>query len=450
MDGTASTYSGFVVVLDEPARNDWLESRRGEAVFENVEWRFTDALSAPDWHPKALEVCFLSFGGSTLDLAALATRGRKVANAKYAVTYSHFVDLGALPFPVVEATLGNQLRQHFVRSSTGRGSRVPPQTWAGLLAAAMALRPAIASDLERLVRLREEGTRHLRGNGIPQLAMERDAVGIALEIFGADRRGILSSWAPGGAVGTAAPLAPFLAGLRASRMREDQMLTHDARTFPGWALIAQHQVGTATFQKRDGEYLTIYNVNRTTIENALGVDLVYYNHRYDAYVMVQYKRLLRDGRSDGDPVFRLSGGSYETELEKMRQFVSANPVPQCDRPDRYRLEPAAFYLKLCEAETLTPLSGDLIKGMYVPLPYWEALLASGVLVGRRGGLSVSFRNMRRHLPNGSFVQLVQDGWIGSRGTTSDAITRMIRTRLEEGVSVLLAVTGQLRPTETSD
>lgn len=269
--------------------------------------------------------------------------------------------------------------------------------------------------------------------------MERDAVGVALDIFGADRKRVLSSWSsPPEAAG---PVPPFLARLNSAYLREEQMLLHDARTFPGWELVEQHQVGTATFRK-GGEYLTIYNVNQTTVEGALGVDLVYYNYRYDAYVLIQYKRLLRERSPQGEPVFRLSSGDYHVELERMRRFAAANPVPACGSPDGYRLEPAAFYFKLCEADTVTPFSGDLIKGMYIPLPYWEVLLSSGALAGPRDGLRVSYATARRHLANQSFIHLVQDGWIGSRGTTSASITRVISERLSEKTSVLLAISGR--------
>jgi hypothetical protein len=37
--------------------------------------------------------------------------------------------------------------------------------------------------------------------------------------------------------------------------------------------------------------LTVINVNRSGVEHALGVDLVYYNHEFDSYVLVQYKRM---------------------------------------------------------------------------------------------------------------------------------------------------------------
>lgn len=123
------TYSGYIIVFDEPRRNEWLLERqdtRGEA----RDWRFTDTLSAPDWRPKSAEVCFLSFGGKSLDFATLAERGNRVASAKYLVTFAHLLDLGAIPLADVEARISLRLARHLIRSSSGYGSRVPEKTWA--------------------------------------------------------------------------------------------------------------------------------------------------------------------------------------------------------------------------------------------------------------------------------------------------------------------------------
>src|SRR5258708_1945191 len=92
-DGIAVAYSGYVIVLDEESRSEWLLDRRewSEAYGEN--WQFTDALSAPDWKPKAVELCFLSFGGQQLDFVALARRGtQKGLSAKYIVRFSQALD----------------------------------------------------------------------------------------------------------------------------------------------------------------------------------------------------------------------------------------------------------------------------------------------------------------------------------------------------------------------
>ncbi len=47
--------------------------------------------------------------------------------------------------------------------------------------------------------------------------------------------------------------------------------------------------------------LTVVNVNRTSVERALGVDLLHYNHTYRSFVLVQYMEDEDGGRKSGLP-----------------------------------------------------------------------------------------------------------------------------------------------------
>ena len=65
--------------------------------------------------------------------------------------------------------------------------------------------------------------------------------------------------------------------------------------------------------------------------------------------------------------------------------------------------------------------------------------------GPRGGRRLTLDGMReRWLTNGSFVEMVGRGFIGSRDADSNAITRQIRAALEGERSVTLAVGGDAR------
>jgi len=84
--------------------------------------------------------------------------------------------------------------------------------------------------------------------------------------------------------------------LRQVALREDTMLFHDARTMPGWEEIDRHVIGATEFSNH-GKTLTVMNVNRRRLNGPLGVDLLYYHHRYQSFVLVQYKRMTLDGQS---------------------------------------------------------------------------------------------------------------------------------------------------------
>ena len=85
-------------------------------------------------------------------------------------------------------------------------------------------------------------------------------------------------------------------------------------------MVARDVAGVTVFEE-SGNQLTVINVNRTDVEHALGVDLVYYSHRFASFVLVQYKRMRRES---GQNVYRRP--SLKHELERMRALpVSRKP-----------------------------------------------------------------------------------------------------------------------------
>lgn len=85
--------------------------------------------------------------------------------------------------------------------------------------------------------------------------------------------------------------APKLKSLQPIRFIEDNAIAKDVRSsLSGYSLELDSLTGKALFEK-NGEYLEIYTANRTTLEQALGVDLIYINLTRKNTVMVQYKML---------------------------------------------------------------------------------------------------------------------------------------------------------------
>ncbi len=156
------------------------------------------------------------------------------------------------------------------------------------------------------------------------------------------------------------------------------MLEHDAQVFGDWAKGVHFQGGWIEFGK-DNHRLTVMNVNREGVEHVLGVDLVYFHHTYQSYVLVQYKRLDRDseGRACYYPT---SDNQLQKELSLMRQIQSTADAT-VGIPGTYRLHSGPCYLKLCPPVVLDPYSADLIKGMYIPLDYWDHLLNCDATLG---------------------------------------------------------------------
>ena len=106
---------------------------------------------------------------------------------------------------------------------------------------------------------------------------------------------------------------------------------------------------------------------------------------------------------------------------------------------KYRLDPSCCYLKLCWPTTREFHAGDIVQGMYFPLAYWDLLVRSPVARGKQGGIRVRGNTVGRRLNRSAFVGLVQDGWIGSRGVTTDALENAIRSALAAKRSLILAM-----------
>lgn len=423
-----SEYGGFLFLIDEERR-----ASRVRITIER-EGTFTDAISVADLDAKGAEVFLISLGDDSVSHAALAHRGRAIVTGKSVVRFTNFVAL-VPPVSLVEIVRGLDpgLRSHFVRASSGIGSRVPPKTWQGVMEALKRLRPGSAAGLDGLERLREMGPSLLARPGVEVLAEEKDAINFALRASGFEKEGVID-WSP--PVDEDMTLPPYVRGLSGVRLIEDQMLAHDAGVFGDWERLKPAHVGTVTFRK-GRERLTVTNVNRHLVERTLGVDLFYYHYKYQSYVAVQYKRMKSGG---GGPIFRLNDETYEKELRRMRRYEEVLRGASRRLPFElkdYRLHPGTAYFKLCPGEPIDPASTDMIKGMYIPLEYWEALLASPKIVGEQGGRGMTFDNVGRYFNNTLFIELVQAGWVGSSIGGTEVMTELIAAALE-GDSVLLA------------
>ena len=405
---------GVLYILD--ADSEWVDER---ADYRDA---FTDTVPR-EWKLSQLELCLLSPYGESISHVCLISRSEMVATLKRRV---RFTDIVALDDPIAFDTIEGELR-HLYRNVEARrsyGGTIPPRTWDALLATIKRLRPDDAAEIERLEQLVREPRPVFRGRGGEILALEKDALGLALMAAEIDRSPLLT-WRE-----QRQPVS-FLRGLTLRAPIEDRLIDYDASVFGDWDLVARDATGVTVFEE-SGNQLTVINVNRTDVEHALGVDLVYYSHRFSSFVLVQYKRMRRES---GQSVYR-PDRSLEAELERMRALpVSRKPS---DDPGQYRLHPGSCYLKLCPDGDFRPREGELIRGMYLPIDFWDELIAAETLLGGRRGVAVTFENAERHLNSSLFAALVRDGWIGSRVESTDLLQLVVEELLEQGHSVTLA------------
>lgn len=338
-------YSGFLVVVDE--------TQRAAAVRETIErdFHFSDVVSTADWHPKEYEIALLAIGDRSFSYACLCRRGAEVATAKCRVNFLEFVSLGDVPFKEIEGRIGTRLTQYFTRASSGSGGRVPQATWQAVWKAIEELRPALKEALQRLRQLRQQAHVSRRGGPYDIIAEEKDAFSLAAQVFGVDAKQAMTSWAPP----EDGQPAPFFRGLTKANVREDTMIINDQRSFGDWIPQREFLVGSAIQFTKSGRTLTVLNANRTTLEKSLGVDLIYYHHNYNSFVMVQYKRMTNgeDSKAEYRPV---SDASYQQEIDRMHEVMAQLDQSKAVDVAGYRLNPMPFYFKFCPSIVLEPLS----------------------------------------------------------------------------------------------
>jgi|SRR5579859_175548 len=449
------TYGGYICDIDEPERAQLLRGlvelprvgdddtteppldKYGESMTPfSIPRVFTEAMSLAGGDLKDTEICLISFDHQKLNYAALVRRGIRVVTAQYRVQFSHFVPLNGISIDDLQLPVAEALASYLPESRKGVGKRMPSTLWTSLLAAIKQQRPERTEALDALESLRLAARMPWTGESFEVMAQEKDAVGLALSIFdsnGLQRKNLATQSPP-----DSSP-APFLRNIGSATLIEDQMVAHDAQVFGDWQLIKSYVVGAAEFFKR-GERLTVMNVNRHPIERTLGVDLIYYHHHYQSYVLVQYKRLVK-GNTSGQWGYR-PDRQFRAELKRMRQFEATHGrPPKAAAVGEYRLNPGTFYFKFCRSVIYQPLSTDLIQGMYIPMRYWSLLAKSPTLQGRQRGIRITYDNVGRHIDNTQFIDLVQHGWIGSRSLTSHAIGPLIEQLLAGSNSVILAASG---------
>ena len=267
-------------------------------------------------------------------------------------------------------------------------------------------------------------------------ALQDDAVRLAIKAFGGPDEATHLALNEGSAT-----------ALGTVRLLEDAVIEHDARSIPGLRLTDSDLTGRARFEGRD-RTLEVLTANRRPLEELFGVDLIYLNRRRGSIVMVQYKMLERGtlrkrsmksgsstvGVDDGyDWLLRIDK-QLEDELARMKRF-DRDMSPS----GPYRLNAGAFFLKFMRRNAEAKSAGFLVS-----LDHFEGLRAEDELVGPRGGMRLSYRELDGHyLRSGGFAELVQSGYVGTRGATTAHLQALVERTLFDGHAAVIAIESAL-------
>jgi hypothetical protein len=257
---------------------------------------------------------------------------------------------------------------------------------------------------------------------VGNLALQEDAIKTALTALGLtmDSKAVFLDFNKDGST-----------ALTQIRIREDSVIAHDARHFPGYGLKKSDLTGRAVFE-HEGDRLEIFTANRCPLEECFGVDLIYLSLSKRNIVMVQYKMLERQSLEDDDEdwIFR-PDEQFEEEIRRMKKFE----LDHSPGPHEYRLNPTVFYLKFVKRDA------NLGKGgIVIPIDHFERLRSSPASQGPKGGLRVSYNSLSGcYLRQTPFLDLIKSGYIGAYASETQQLKVLIDAVLSGNRSVVGAI-----------
>lgn len=267
-------------------------------------------------------------------------------------------------------------------------------------------------------------------------AIEKDALGVCIDIFGVDRSEIMRKWnVKEGRLGDS-----FLNGLEEYAAYEDDIISNDLHRVPGYDLIKESITGVVEFENRRGDKLCVINANRKPLEKATGVDLIYFHRKYEAFTCIQYKMMdQKDAKSN--LYFNPIQKSHDDELARMSELQRLLKKEQRGGSlNDYRFMDCPIFFKLCKKLQLKDDDGSIATGAYISLDQWRMLLNDDSTKGRLGGTQIGYHTLdKRYLSKQSFIELVQRGMIGTQAKGSQKLANFIEAAIANGHSVMYAI-----------
>ena len=372
--------------------------------------------------------------------------GRKGASAGTDLVRLNMESIERLESPVEFGELldraPSRIRVHLRRALSGGGT-LPPKTLGAVVDILLALLPGLTERLARFSEQRAESIRRLTDPERENLAIQKESLAVALKIAQLETDQ-LHAWSPV----QARVNRSFLEGMPGAYIREDAAIISDFSTVPGFEAIQDLPFAAKVFESPTNPSLrlTVIMANRLPLEQQTGADLIYYNEAYRSFVLVQYKSM-QEGKNGAE--FRWKpDDQLASEIRRMDTLLKElSRCAQDTAPDSFRLHRNPFFLKLCPRVVFNPDDKSLIKGMYLPLDFWKCLASDSITEGPRGGRLLTFENVGRKLNNSEFVAMVANAWIGTTAPQSALLAEVIRSIIETGKTVTLAVKADDRTTQ---
>ncbi|MBK9748887.1 MAG: hypothetical protein IPO91_19195 [Chloroflexi bacterium] len=415
---------GYLLIVRDHQR----QVRMSERIEQNK--YFTNVVVADKWRGQERELALVSLDGKAVEYICLVERRQQVATFQIRLHFSRFYTLEEpITFETIRSGVQNRVQRYFdAVSYSPEGQWITPATWDEVIRVISSLQPRVVSSLDELNALRVATRRIYDSAAFDVLAEEKDAYASLVRFAGFQSvaEPSVTAWRPNRDQINAAPIS-FLASVRSietQKIVEDEAIAFDSARFGDWQQLKQFVTGERIFHK-ENDALLIRNVNKQPLEETLGVDLIYYNYSYRAFVLVQYKRMERE---NGSGYRYRPDDQFEIEIARMRAFELE--TTSLMRPPtsltEYRLNNGAFYFKFHEDEIFDPVNASLIPGIHIPLDYWTLFEASEQARGPYKGKFVGYENVGRYLNNTDFEAIVKRGFVGSSGLITDVLVQIVK------------------------
>lgn len=400
-----------------------------EDIEETLEYKkhFSDVISN-DYKIPSKGIAFISFDGINVKCIMTYKKTGRVATHIERITFRNpiFIE-NEIAISDISSHISPKIKAHFQRQADSHISVLSEKVIVELLSFFQQVYPNIYDNIIHLKQRINSYTLDYSAKAKEIIAQEKDAVNLVFKMFNFEESD-LPEWSSDD------ESAPFLQGYSYLTIREDPMVNHDSQVFGDWSKVGQYAQGAVKFTK-ENQKITMMNVNRQPLEKTLGVDLLIYHHTYKSYVFIQYKRMVKENDLY---IYRPSDSTYSAEIERMHSFSNTLKPNSEQSLTSYRFYNELFYFKLCPARIENYKSDRMVNGMYVPLELWDILLKDKCTDGPKGGKQLSFKNTGRYFNNSQFINLAQNGWIGSKIEDSNKITDIIMSSINSDNSLTIA------------
>lgn len=429
-----NSYSGFIASF-ETVRSLMLKERLDR------DGEFTDSFSINDWGLQKREIFILALSRRPLKLHGAAFVERSYGNGgtgKPKYSFSHLLSFGE---PITKDELSSKFDQKLediTSSPSGGGVRLESTDWQLIIAAIKTLRPKIQEELELLLTLinKESMLTDESNNRERVLAEQRDGIGMAMDIAGLDRKGIIKTLDPANIEEANSILDLF----ENPRIDERSHVEEDAALIRLLLGEAPENVQSKTIGFESDRYVTVHVSDKSNLETILGTDLIIYQKHYGSLLLIQYK--LMDYLKTGS----IRGWSYKPDDQFYKQISTIiNIREQClgkfleKSMWDLRLNSDPYYFKFCERRAHSSREDSLVKGMNVPLEH--LIKQMKFIYGAKSSINerIGYQNLHRYLNNTEFISLAKGGWIGSNLDSSKCIEKIAKEGREVGRATILAV-----------